>query len=75
MDDQNVLECWQVEIMRGKMENISNGGALAVPAGVDPDWQDKIARAKEARDAALQRREGKPVIFSSGWTICNSKNQ
>jgi hypothetical protein len=36
---------------------------LPVPKGVDPQWQEKIARARQARDLMAKLREGKPKSF------------
>jgi hypothetical protein len=33
------------------------------PRGFDPEWQEKIARAQEAREQGLRSRAGKPASF------------
>jgi hypothetical protein len=42
-----------------------NGPAIAPPAGTDSNWQEKIARAKAARDHGKALRVGKPTSFRS----------
>jgi hypothetical protein len=39
--------------------------ALIPPTGTDPNWQEKIARAKAARDQGRALRAGKPTSFRS----------
>lgn len=47
-------------------ENKSNSGpVLAPPAGADRNWQEKIAKAKAARDHGKALRAGKPTSFRS----------
>lgn len=44
----------------------NNGGpAIAPPPGTDRNWQEKIARAKAARDHGKALRAGKPTSFRS----------
>jgi hypothetical protein len=33
------------------------------PRGTDPKWQEKITRARQARDMSKSIREGKPKSF------------
>ena len=42
-----------------------NGSALTPPAGADRNWQEKIAKAKAARDHGKALRAGKPTSFRS----------
>lgn len=39
--------------------------AIAPPTGTDRNWQEKIARAKEAREHGKALRAGKPTSFRS----------
>lgn len=41
------------------------GPAIAPPSGTDSNWQEKIARAKAARDHGKALRIGKPTSFRS----------
>lgn len=36
---------------------------IPVPKEVDPEWQEKIDRAKQAREFVARLREGKPKSF------------
>lgn len=38
---------------------------IAAPAGTDRNWQEKIARAKAAREHGKALRAGKPASFRS----------
>lgn len=40
-----------------------NRPALAPPSGTDRNWQEKIARAKAAREQGAALRAGKPTSF------------
>lgn len=49
-----------------KMEPTSSSDDRRVieePKGTDPQWQDKINRAKEARQMGQSIRQGKPKSF------------
>lgn len=46
-------------------DNSSDRPALTPPSGSDRNWQDKIARAKAARDQGKALRAGKPTSFRS----------
>ena len=37
--------------------------AVAPPRAYDPDWRERIERAKSAREDGRKAREGKPVVF------------
>lgn len=44
----------------------TDSGALRPPAEErDPDWAARIAKAREAREAAQKVRKGKPATFPS----------
>lgn len=43
----------------------TNGPALTPPVGADRNWQEKIAKAKAARDHGKALRAGKPTSFRS----------
>ncbi|MGH1564566.1 hypothetical protein [Mumia sp. DW29H23] len=40
-----------------------NGPVIEPPTGTDINWQEKIARAKAARDHGKALRVGKPTSF------------
>lgn len=42
-----------------------NGPAVNPPAGADRNWQEKIAKAKAAREHGRALRAGKPTSFRS----------
>lgn len=39
--------------------------AIARPTGVDPDWDVKIQRAREAHEAGRRLREDQPATLTS----------
>jgi hypothetical protein len=46
-------------------DNGQDRPALTPPSGSDRSWQEKIARAKAARDQGKAMRAGKPTSFRS----------
>lgn len=36
---------------------------LTMPAGIDPDWRERIELAKRAYQDGKKLREGKPILF------------
>ena len=42
---------------------------LAMPAGIDPDWRERIALAKRAYQDGKKLREGKPTMFRTTWPL------
>ena len=36
---------------------------LSIPAGIDPDWRERIDLAKRAYQDGKKLREGKPIMF------------
>lgn len=34
---------------------------------IDPDWNEKVEVAKQAREEAQNKRKGKPVAFPMNW--------
>ena len=36
---------------------------LVAPAGCDLNWQEKIEKARQARETAKSARQGKPPVF------------
>lgn len=41
--------------------------AVQPPRTYDPDWREKIARAKREREEARKARQGKPIVFSTEY--------
>lgn len=46
---------------RGGKESL--GPVLTMPAGIDPDWRERIDLAKRAHQDGKKLREGKPILF------------
>ena len=38
--------------------------AVELPHPYDPDWQERVERARRAREDGRKAREGKPIVFS-----------
>lgn len=38
--------------------------AAGRPKWYDPDWQERIERARSAREDGRKARQGKPIVFS-----------
>ena len=38
--------------------------AAGRPKWYDPDWQERIERARNAREEGRKARQGKPIVFS-----------
>ena len=38
--------------------------AVGHPKWYDPDWQERIERARNAREEGRKARQGKPIVFS-----------
>jgi hypothetical protein len=52
------------------MSTSSSGSpAIAAPAETRADWAERIRRAKEAREATLAVRSGKPAAFEAETSI------
>lgn len=43
------------------------GPAVKHPPRYDPDWREKIERAKREREEARKARKGKPIVFSTEY--------
>jgi hypothetical protein len=41
----------------------NNPTPLTAPKGTDPQWQEKVATARQARETAKAMRAGKPISF------------
>jgi hypothetical protein len=48
-------------------------GALVQPPQIDQNWQEKIDRAKQAREATKAAREGKSPVFPMNWSLKQEK--
>jgi hypothetical protein len=48
-------------------------GPLVQPPQIDQDWQEKIDRAKQAREATRATREGKSPVFPMNWSLQQAK--
>lgn len=46
--------------------NEQDKSPLEAPMVVDPNWQAKIQKAKEAREMGSRQREGKELSFRKG---------
>jgi hypothetical protein len=44
-------------------------GPLTPPKKLEPAWQEKITRAKQAREAGKAMRTGKPPVFATNWSL------
>ena len=42
---------------------------LPMPAGIDPDWRERIDLAKRAYQDGKKLREGKPTMFRTSWPL------
>ena len=42
---------------------------LPMPAGIDPDWRERIDLAKRAYQDGKKLREGKPIMFRTSWPL------
>ena len=42
---------------------------LTMPAGIDPDWRERIELAKRAYQDGKKLREGKPIMFRTTWPL------
>jgi hypothetical protein len=51
----------------------SEGGVIPRPANVDPEWAEKIAQAKKARERAQKQGTEKPFGFYVPRSICRPK--
>lgn len=42
---------------------------LTMPAGIDPDWRERIDLAKRAYQDGKKLREGKPILFRTSQPL------
>lgn len=53
----------------GGSDKESVKSVLPMPAGIDPDWRERIDLAKRAYQDGKKLREGKPIMFRTSWPL------
>lgn len=51
----------------GRKERVES--VLTMPAGIDPDWRERIDLAKRAYQDGKKLREGKPILFRTSQPL------
>jgi hypothetical protein len=66
--DRNGRDAEDPEVKKGRANSGTSEVPIASPVPPEPDWQEKIQRAREAREAGIKRRKGKPVAAVSQYS-------